>query len=298
MSDQIIEQQELDQQANKTAETEQSAVEQTEEQAGTAKEEDMAAVMAGYNKPSTQEQQEQQDEDPAKAIPRMIAGIPEDDIAAKLKKVDELETSFNERMQKVNNMLGNMKQRLEAIPKDAPKAEMRAITADSMKKLREMGFDELAEALAEDLNGTLSVPSAQVDVKDVISKAMRTTAERELDDLHPDWHELVAVDKDGKYVHPGFSVWINSLTPEMQKKVRTSESVAFASRTLDSFKAWEKDKENEKAGRATQARNTSESRLQNAMTPTQGKAAAQPSRLPDESGLWAGYNKGHKPFRR
>lgn len=290
---QVEEQQaEATEQAAQTTETnEQQPEAEAAEQPG----DDMAAIMAGYNKPAAQEQQQEPQED-QEAAPRTIAGLPEEELAAKLKKVDELEAAMNEKLRKVNNMLGNMKQRLETIPKDAPKAEVRAITADSMKKLRELGFDEIAEALAEDLNGSLSVQSAPVNVDEAVSNVLRKTAEKELDDLHPGWKDLILVDENsGDYLHPKFSAYVNTLPEDMQSKVRTTTSAAYAVRVLDSFKEWEKGE----AEREAQARNTSEARLKNAMTPTQGKTASTaPSRLPDEAGLWAGYNKGHKPFRR
>lgn len=265
-----------------------SQTEQGEQQG--EKGDELAAIMAGYNKQPQFKQEEP--EAPAQAMPKTETP---DELAAKLKKVDELENAVNDRLRKLNNMVGNLKQRLDAIPKDAPKSEVRAITSESMKKMRELGFDEIADALAEDLNGAISVQSApQVDVQEVIARTMKETAEKELDDLHPDWRDLAVVNDHGEYQHQGFSSWLKTLSSEMQEKVRTSNSVVFAARVFDTYKDWEK----EKAGKETQARKASESRLQNAVTPTQGKAAPAPSRLPDDAGLWAGYNKGPKPLNR
>lgn len=273
------------------------SVEQQTESAQQSEEEAKAAVRAGYNKqPKHIEKEEQKEESaPAQAMPTTIAGIPEDELTAKLKKVDDLENVLNDRVRKLNNMVGNLKQRLDAIPKDTPKSEVRAITAESMKKMRELGFDEIAQALAEDLNGSFSVQSSpQVDVQEVVTKKMRETAEQELDDLHPDWRDVTAYNESGAYLHPGFSAWFQTLSTEMQDKVKTSNSVVFAARVLDTYKEWEKDK----ASKEAQARKASESRLQNAVTPTQGKAAATPSRMPDREGLWVGYNKGPKPLNK
>ena len=276
--------------------TEPAPAEQETEQQSSTGQEELADQLAGYNKSATQ--QAQQEEAPAQATPQTIAGFSVEEITAKLKKVDDLDGVVNERMRKVFNTLGNLQQRLDSIPKDAPRTEARAITADSMKKLKELGFDELAEALAEDLSGNLSVAGQpQVDVGDLLSKEIRKRAEQDLEDAHPGWKEVFAIDEDGNFPNPEFESWFNTLDESVQRRLKTTESAMYVSRSLDAFKDWQKSK-SQPAQSAETARRTSESRLQNAMTATQGKTASAPSRLPDEEGLWKGYNKGPKPLSR
>lgn len=223
----------------------------------------------------------------------LIAGFREEDVVAKFKKVDELEEALNNRLQKVNNLVGNLKQRLDAIPKDTPKAELRAITADSMKKMRELGFDELADAIAEDLGSVLAVPEPpKIDVSGEVDKSLKSRALDELSDLHPDWRDLAEINESGEYINPEFADWFNTQDKDTQARIRQSNSVAFAARTLDRFKEWRDSKRNQQE----EARQNSGDRLKNAVTPTQGKPAPSQVTLSDEAALWFGYN-GSQPKR-
>jgi len=131
----------------------------------------------------------------------------------------------------------------------------------------------------------------------LLSKEIRKRAEQDLEDAHPGWKEVFAIDEDGNFPNPEFESWFNTLDESVQRRLKTTESAMYVSRSLDAFKDWQKSK-SQPAQSAETARRTSESRLQNAMTATQGKTASAPSRLPDEEGLWKGYNKGPKPLSR
>jgi len=258
-------------------------------------EEARESILAGYHKEApTGEVTE-----PEPPEPKLIAGMTEDELRERLDKLSELESSTSEQLRKAFNQTGNLKQQLEGISAKLTEiaskpqtAETRKITRDSLKKLTELGFDELADALAEDLSNVYAAPPEptekpadpapeKVDIDSVISQTVKARDVAVLEEVHPDRAQIVA--------SPEFAKWFNSQTPERQRAIETGTSAAFGIRVLDEFKAW----------RADQAKPPTEtasgSRLKNAVTPTRGGAAPQPSAKSDREALWAGYN-GRKPL--
>jgi hypothetical protein len=251
-------------------------------------EDELAALNAGYGRvPGQVPEVEQGDGEEAEETPPapVIAGLPEPELAARLQKVEQLEQDLNQRFQKVNNQIGNMLQQLRAVTASTPKAEARQITADSMKKLREMGYDEIANALAEDLNDAFQ-PSQPVDIASAMQEMLKERSRQELAELHPDYREAVGSQE--------WQEWLSTLPPETRQQVMHSESVPFVSRALDYFKQWHHDR----SSGADTAHQETRQRLENAVTPTTGRTAKPPSKLPDEAGLWVGYKAGMKPLNQ
>lgn len=274
---------------------------QSEEDARAA---ELASVQAGYNRVPGQPPEVNTEEAPAEEA-KPEPHEPPQELVDTRKKVEELEGKVNERLQKVFNQLGNLSQKLDTIGKSAPEskaaqAEAKVITADSLKKLKELGFDEIAEALAEDLSHAISGGSDPQTIAKITADAVKQAREEDaqetmrksveaLDKAHPD---RIEIRESTEYAE-----WLDTLSESKRNRFLNSWNPDYVSDRLDEFKDWRAKQAEAKPTPETPTQ-TSEKRLENAVTPTTGRSAGSPTRLPDEAGLWAGYNKGRKPFKR
>ena len=198
------------------------------------------------------------------------------EILSALNGLPELERRLTQQVDKVAGNYGEVKRLIDTIQKSSQATPQgAAATARSMTKLRELGFDELADAIADDLgtDGTEINPESIAKIAaDAVSKAnadaevnAHNKAVSALDRDHPD---RVEIRESSSYKD-----WLASLSETKRNRFLTSWSPEYVSERLDEFKDWRSAKAAEQArtdADATKAaaRLESKSRLEAAVTPS------------------------------
>lgn len=251
-------------------------VEQPETEAAAPVSDD-AAFEAGFNGVDPAPEPE-----PEPEPPKLIAGMTEDQVKELLAKAAEVD-KLREQQAKVFGSLGNLKQSLDALrsqPKPNP-AQVQ-ITKEKLARLSQ-AFPEMAEMIAEDLNGVLTGGAASADPAQfeqvVESKLTERLQQQEqqfeakvLTLMHPDWKKIVPSEEFGQ--------WKQSLPTEVAQELDSSWSAEFIGEKLTQFKDWK----SKLATSQQQKRN----RLEQAMTP---KSAASPPVLTDDDAFIRGFKE-------
>lgn len=175
-------------------------------------------------------------------------------------------------------------QQLQAKPVAAPEVDNTAAVARMKEE-----FPELAELLIPVIAGRF-VPSTNVDevVNQRVSEAMSAKEiaieQRFLRRDHKDAAEVIKSER--------FTDWLRQQPAEFQTELSTTRESETLSDGLTKFKAW-RDAQDNAAKAANESHRRKQARLEGAITPT-GVPVARQSKLPDEAGLNAGFNKVRK----
>jgi len=266
--------------------------------------EELASMMAGYNKargdeppvevaqePSTEqtEQQPEQADQPAEAPPAIEEQpkLKVEDLAEELKALKaKVSSSAGEpdAIRKMHGEIGNINRTLKQLqtPAAPDSNELSAALKDAEAVAEE--YPELAGPLVKALKAAIAAdkPRAQpVDTVDFGEKIAQAVTERKraddieaLKDAHPDFQEI--------YASQEFKTWLSTKPAAYQEKLNSTWNPAIASKGLDEFKESRKAQERK------------QNRLAAAVAPQGMQQRAQPSTLPDEAGYAAGYSKHRK----
>lgn len=282
---------------------------------------DSAGLSAGFNKvrggdahtesrPAKPEVEETQTPSAAQAAPTeadagkvekptVLAGMTEDEVKAALGKaarVDEVEQNFKNFTAKVHGTLGQMQQALKAL-QTAPAASGQPVKVakDALKKLREAGFDEIADLLVQDLDGLLVAAPATFDATSLekaltekfetrLTEANKAAEKKILTIRHSDWPQV--------YASPEFKEWGKTLPDGVFTQLVNSWDSELISDALTDFKQWRDDRKKAAADaqvKADATKREKDKRLEKAIPPSKGAADNTPTRLPDKAGLGRGF---------
>jgi hypothetical protein len=242
---------------------------QEEVQEEAAAPESDAAFEAGF---SGVEETPEPEPEPAK----LIAGMTEDQLKELLAKAAEVD-KLREQQNKAFGALGSLKQSIEQLRNQPrPKATAVQVTKEKFAKLSQM-FPEMAEALAEDLNGVLtgSAPADVTHIEQAVEQRLQERLEVQkmefetklLSTTHPDWQEVRS--------SPDFEKWMGLLKPEYAHQLQTTWDSRFVSDAMTEFKNWK--------SKAVQGQAQKKSRLEAAITPKGGPVA--PAKTLDDAFL-------------
>lgn len=232
------------------------------------------------------------------AAPAPVVVKEEPVVYAKAGDVEDLKKQIAANHDKVFGTFGEIRAAIKA-SKDSPSGQPVKVTKEQLKRLEAEGFGELAEALAEDLNGLVLTAGSSFDqaahdkamdekVATATDKLHRATEVKLLDVRHPDWRECFASEP--------FKVWRATLPAEaIQVLDHAWDSTALAGAMAD-FKEWRAKAETKakadadvaaaKEAADAAARNQ-DKRLESAIAPQGG---GQPSTSPSEDDAFeAGY---------
>ena len=211
-----------------------------------------AAFAAGFSN------EEPVKEPPAEPAPQTVVLTAEElaDLKAKAAEIDKLK----EREQRIYGTLGSLKQSIDQLRNQPrPSATAVQVTKANLSKLSEM-FPEMADALAQDLNGVLhtgSVDPAQFEqaVENRLNERLQQTQQmfetKVLSVVHPDWRQIVPSED--------FQRWKQNLPEEVRTELDNSWDAEFIGSKLSEFKDWK--------GKATQGQQAKQRRLEAAITP-------------------------------
>lgn len=259
---------------------------QTDEQA-------MQSVMAGYNK-TARDEPPVVEETPTEKVQEVVAEVPAgptpQELADELKALKAKVAASQqepESIRKLYGEIGEINRTLKQLtPAPAPVKDEWTAALEDVDKVAEE-YPEIAGPIVKALHASLArknpTQSAEEIDKLVAAKVSEIeakhaeekirTAQEELMEEHPDFYTVRET--------PEYKTWLASKPPEFQHRFQTTWSPAVVSKGLTDFK------------NSLKARERKQTRLEGAVTP-QGVPAQKSSVLPDEAGLWAGYNKGPK----
>jgi hypothetical protein len=251
-------------------------------------------------------------DDPASGVaqgPVVFAGLTEPQLKAALAKageVDELRKSLTDTRKEVLGHVGQLRQALKeaAASKTTGSGAPLKVAKDMLKRLNQDGYEELAEALAEDLSAVLQAPaSAGALDLEAITKSVNEKFDARLGELNREYEKklLTLAHKDWPTVwgSDDFKLWKGTLPAEAQKQLESSWDSVFLADQLTTFKAWKASGKTAKTDAAKEddstkeAKQAQEKRLAANVTPRGTKETPQ-ARLPDAAGLSAGFNKIRK----
>lgn len=268
----------------------------------------LASAMAGYNKKEARgemppaepvEQPVQADTEAgaeapvAEAEPTTEPEPPQEptvtDLAEELKALKAkvaASTSDPDAVRKLHGEIGNINRTLKQMQSSAPKKE-EAPVVDEMAAALQIAektaeeYPEIAGPLVKAIKAVTTwkqtAPEVQPkEIEDRVSAAQARQREaiEALAEEHPDYTTVRET--------PEFKAWLSSRTPEYQDKLNSTWNPAVVSRGLTEFKDSLKTKQKK------------QDRLAAAVVTPAASQQAKPSTLPDEQGLWVGYNKGPK----
>jgi|SaaInlStandDraft_7_1057024.scaffolds.fasta_scaffold15414_3 tetrahydromethanopterin S-methyltransferase subunit G len=156
---------------------------------------------------------------------------------AKAARVDDLEKQMESTTQKLYGKFGEVQRDIQSLrAKDEPAPEpKKLVTAGHLKRVSEELGDELAEALANDLNelqiGRNQEDSQQASVvrEEEILGLKQEFEEKLLTNSNPDWRDVVGSD--------GFGKWKASLRPEVTQELDASWDANYISKAINAFKS-------------------------------------------------------------
>ncbi len=181
-----------------------------------------------------------------------------------------------------NGLAGHLKQQLTKL------SQGKTITKESLKRVSEEFGEEFAEAFAADLQD-VGLGGGQALSDDRVDELLQSRLGEVKEDLERkfEFKLVTKTHKDapdyfaGGQHNAAFVGWVQTLPPERQQEIGSSWDSDTVTSYLDEFKA-QRDKA------ATQAARQ-KSRVERAVTPTTGAAAAAVQPLEDP--LMAGWNK-------
>lgn len=275
----------------------------------------LAAMMAGYNARAAKSAPAQEVTTSEPAVIAQVAEVaaPEasstEEAEPAAPTLEERLAAFKEEIRlaadtqepaavrRLHGEIGDMNRRLKAMetkPAPAPAAPVDDELTAAMGKAEALAaeYPELAGPLVEALKAVTkakpnAAPQGQALSQDDINRMVeeraaqqvrqleerqRKEAEKVLKVDHPDFDTVIASKE--------FSSWVKTKPAELQDTIVNTENPMLAARFLSEFKETQ---------RTTQKKTD---RLKGAITPQGVTSQAAPSKLPDEQGLWVGYNKG------
>jgi len=241
--------------------------------------EQLASMMAGYNGTRGDEPPVEVDTNPSAEMPAIELHEPSvSDLAEELKALKAKVSSSHSDpadMRRLHGEIGNINRTLKQLqtPPPAPVIDDSADELDAVAA----EFPELAGPLVKAIKAARQgAPQEDFDarVTAMVKEIRQTDAIESLSEEHPDYQTVRET--------PEYAKWLSSKTPAFQERFTTTWNPDVVARGLTDFKD------------SLKTRERKQNRLESAVTPQGNSSAAKPSTLPDEAGLWAGYNRGPK----
>lgn len=233
-----------------------------------------------------------------------LSGLNDEQMKDLLSRVPQIERNVNAQLQKITGKMGEFNRtiqevrQLHASGRPVEQTAALKIASDMLKRTRGV-FPELAEAIAEDLNGIFAAPSqkqgtspAQPNqgltqeqmaklIESRISEAtvpMQRSYEAKLLTLrHPDWQDVAKT--------PDFRLWADTLPTEDKSQLFDSEDALYIAEKLDAYKAFRK----QQTAQTTTNKENSRRRLEQAVTPTSGATQSRAPVQTEEDAFLTGF---------
>lgn len=200
--------------------------------------------------------------------------------------IEKFKGETTKNIEKIYGKFGEIQRTLQQL--QARPASPTVDNTAAVEKMKEE-FPELAELLIPVIAGR-TVPGTNVDevvnqrVSEVMTQKEIAIEQRFLRKDHPDAREVINSEQ--------FVNWLRQQPAPYQQEVSTTKDSEVLSQGLSEFKQW-RDAQNKAANAASESHRRKQARLEGAITPT-GVPVARQSKLPDEAGLTAGFNKVRK----
>lgn len=234
-----------------------------------------------------------------------LSGLNDEQMKDLLSRVPQIERNVNAQLQKITGKMGEFNRtiqevrQLHASGRPAEQTAALKIASDMLKRTRGV-FPELADAIAEDLNGIFAAPVQKqesspaqpnqgptpeqmaqfIDAR--ISEAtgpMQRSYETKLLTLrHPDWQSVAKT--------PDFQLWADTLPAEDKAQLFDSEDAMYIAEKLDAYKAFRKQRETQGI---PPSREASRRRLEQAVTPTSGATQSRAPVQTEEDAFLTGF---------
>jgi hypothetical protein len=257
--------------------------------------EELAQVMAGYNKTARVDEEsapaevEKPTPEPEQVAEPVIETPPEPSVADELKalkaKVTALaSTSDPDAVRRMHGEIGSINRTLQQL--QAPKQDAAPVEDDLTAAIREAEsseFPEITAPLVKALKALSTARQAQTEQKPIdiaanvsteVERIVKQNAIEALADEHPDYETV----RDT----PEFKKWLANKTPEFQAKIESTWNPAVVSRAISEFKD------------SLKVRQKKQERLELAVTPQGTPQKPGASTISDEEALMIGYNKAKR----
>lgn len=207
------------------------------------------------------------------------------------KAIDTQNGTYGHKFQEQNRVIAELQAKLEKRAETTPAPAATAkVTSDSLKKLREAGFDELAEALAEDLSGLIPSNANGLNVEELTKGITEQFAGRldefakvdfergmkRLNKTHSDWQDIATfkTTETGAVIfnNPEFGNWFTQQPVEVQREVIDSKDPW---NVLDIISDYKEALGNKEIGAPDALKPKTNSALRKAVTPKGATASRQ-----------------------
>ena len=211
-------------------------------------------------------------EEPA---PVVFAGLPEEQLTTQLAKAGEVD-DLKTQVRNIYGKLGTYQDKLNHLQQGSG----RKLTAETFSRLKEAGYDDLAEKLAEDLSGVSlggSAPPQQVDLTPLHQEIQKVREQSEIKMLsmrHRTWQQDIGTSD--------FQLWKETLSAGDREVLDKSWDAMTLGDKLDEFKAWR-----ERGAQAQVSQQQKQQRLEAAVTP-KGIPSPAKAAIDDEEAFMAG----------
>lgn len=198
-------------------------------------------------------------------------------------EIEKFKGETTKNIEKIYGKFGEIQRTLQQL--QAKPATPAADNSEALGRIKEE-FPELAELLIPAIAGR-TTPGTNVDevvnqrVTEALQKQEVAIEQRLLRRDHKDAAEIINSER--------FVEWLRQQPAERQTEISTTNDADTLSDGLTEFKKWRDAADNAQKAASEQQRRK-QARLEGAITPT-GVAVSRPSKLPDEAGLSAGFNK-------
>lgn len=198
-------------------------------------------------------------------------------------EIEKFRGETTKNIEKIYGKFGEIQRTLQQL--QAKPVAQATDNTEALGRIKEE-FPELAELLIPAIAGRAG-PSTNVD--EVVSQRVNEALQKQEVALEQRLLRKDHKDADAIINSERFVEWLRQQPAEVQTEISTTNNADTLSEGLTKFKTWRDAADNAQKAASEQHRRK-QARLEGAITPT-GVAAARPSKLPDEAGLSAGFNK-------
>lgn len=180
------------------------------------------------------------------------------------KTIDTQNGTYGRKFQQLERTITQLQEQRAGTTQEQQKPNIE-IKADSFKKLKESGLEDLAADLAEDigalLSGNTASPGVTEDkIQQIIDERLgaitKSNFDRDLDALnetHPDWTEIATYDQHGDngpimFRNPDFANYVVQLSPDVQQKLIQSDDPYLINKILTGYKKTLAESQNNQGG--------------------------------------------------
>lgn len=169
------------------------------------------------------------------------------------KSIETQNGTYGQKFQEQQRIIQQLQEQ-RANTTQQPHVEAAKLTADSFKKLKEAGFDELAESLAQDLGGLLPQGNANIDIDAIkndifkqVNGRFEEITQRQFDESlsmlnsqHPDWKDVASFSTTSsglvRWNDSKFGNWVAQQPEETQIEILESSDPRKISGWIGEYK--------------------------------------------------------------